>query len=453
MLARFEETVQRMTGDDRQGRILLGVSGGIDSMTLADLFSKSRFSDRIGIAHVNFSLRGEDSEADQAFVRDWAAGAGLPFYTIRFDTLAYARERAISTQMAARELRYGWFRQLMEQEGYDWLAIAHNLDDGVETLFLNLLRGTGYRGLVGIRPVNGMIIRPLSEISRASIRQYVQANQLAYREDRTNQESHYSRNRLRNLVFPQLEQINPSFRQTLHRDMQHFAQVQQVLDEQLEELRAAILRPDREGYVLQTAPLLNRKQAAFWTHGLLAPFGFNETQIQALLKMPDQQAGRVFRTLAYELVTAAGQWRIVPLASNPSEPTAFRFSEPGEYVFKGQRFVFACEPYTGVLVPDPTHRTLYFDAGKVVFPLTCRSWQPSDRFCPFGMKNGSVKLSDFFINCKLDLHQKQLQPVITTGEAEQEGGQQTIVLLPGLRSDHRFRVTPQTRVIGKISLL
>ena len=198
----FDSALSSLSGGGADGhRYLLGVSGGIDSMCMARLFLDSSLHPDFAIAHVNFSLRGEESDGDMDSVVEWGRANGIQVFTRTFDTHAYSAENSISTQMAARELRYGFFSELMESEGFDLLAIAHNLDDSIETIFLNIARGTGLKGLSGIPVRNGRIIRPLMGISRARIREYVESNGVSYRDDRTNFESHYARNRVRNIIF------------------------------------------------------------------------------------------------------------------------------------------------------------------------------------------------------------------------------------------------------------
>ena len=211
-------------------RYLLGVSGGIDSMCMARLFLDSHLSPEFAIAHVNFSLRGEESDGDMDSVVEWGRVHGIQVYTRTFDTKTYSAENSISTQMAARELRYGFFSELMDSEGFDFLAIAHNLDDSIETIFLNIARGTGLKGLSGIPVRNGRIIRPLMSISRARIREYVESNGVSYRDDRTNFESHYARNRVRNIIFPEFRKINPSFLNTVRRDAEYFREASDIID-------------------------------------------------------------------------------------------------------------------------------------------------------------------------------------------------------------------------------
>ncbi len=210
-------------------RILLAVSGGIDSMYLAnrapELFPGARFA----VAHCNFSLRGAESDADESFVRDWCAEHGIECFVKRFDTRAYASANGISIEMAARDLRYAWFAELLRDGGFDAVAVAHNADDNAETLLLNLLRGTGSRGLRGMCDHDG-IVRPLLDLPRADIRAWMTARGLAWREDRTNADNTPKRNRIRNEVFPAFARINPSFVRTLGEDMRRFARVDAIAD-------------------------------------------------------------------------------------------------------------------------------------------------------------------------------------------------------------------------------
>ncbi len=224
-------------------RILLAVSGGIDSMYLAnrapELFPGARFA----VAHCNFGLRGAESDGDEAFVRAWCTEHGMECFTERFDTRAYAAEHGQSIEMAARELRYAWFWRLLDEQGFDAVAVAHNADDNAETLLLNLLRGTGTRGLRGMGDRDG-IVRPLLETSRAEIREWMEAHGLPWREDSTNADSSPKRNRIRNEVFPVFARINPSFVRTLGDDMRRIARVDDIAESYFRSVREGLTLPD-----------------------------------------------------------------------------------------------------------------------------------------------------------------------------------------------------------------
>lgn len=450
--AKFEKALSRLTETaGSQSRILLAVSGGIDSMTMAALFRSSSWASRCGVAHVNFCLRENDCDLDQELVRQWASREGIPFHTVRFDTHAYAREHSVSTQMAARELRYGWFFRLMDEQGYDLLAVAHNRDDRVETLFLNLLRGTGYRGLLGIRESNGRIVRPLSEFSREEITAYAVRYGVPYRDDRTNAESHYHRNRLRNVVFPEFRKINPSFLATVSRNMSHFAQAVELLDEMAAEIREAVVSRDGDRTVVRAGALAADRHRDFWCYSLLSEYGFNPAQIAAITASAGMSSGKRFRSPTHELVTVSGAWHIYPLSV--ALPEEFAVSGPGTYRFGNIAFRLSVYDRPDSFLPIPAAGQLFFDADRVRFPMCCRGWRPADKMRPFGMERGTKKLSDLFVDLKVDVRRRQEQPVLTHRIRMRGDEQEQIVLLPGLRLDDRFKVTARTRRIGDVCLL
>lgn len=421
-------------------RYLLAVSGGMDSMCMADLFLNSPLHPSFSIAHVNFSLRGDESDADQQFTRDWAETRGIRFHTIRFDTAAYAREHSVSIEMAARELRYGWFDTLMAEYGYDLLAVAHNRNDSVETLFLNLLRGTGTNGITGIRKANGKIIRPILDFTRKEIKEYVTTRSIPYRDDRTNFETDYSRNKIRNLVFPILETINPSFLDTLARDMAHFEQAADILEETFISIREKLIREENGISVIDLAALHSTGHAAYYAFRILTPFGFNSSQIRDIID--SSISGNIFRSPSHELITDRNTLKVYPISEELPSPVII--DGPGTYAFGNTKVTLEIRPITTDFNPHPGTGTLFFDATNVNFPITCRSWREGDRFRPFGMK-GSRKLSDFFTTLKLDLRTKNRQPIILDASDR-------IICIPPHRIDDRFRLTSSSRTVGIITV-
>jgi len=253
-------------------RILLAVSGGIDSMYLANRAPEVFPGARFAVAHCNFGLRGDESDGDEAFVREWCGVHGMECFVTRFDTLAYAASHGISTEMAARDLRYGWFAKLAAEHGFDAVALAHNANDNAETLMLNLLRGTGSRGIRGMSPdtvsVDGLrLLRPLLGISRAEIEDWMKAGGHAWREDSTNARSEYKRNMIRNKVFPVFKDINPSFVQTLGADMERFSQVDDIAEDYFLEVRGKVW----DGNSIGVDDLLALKHWQFVLWRLLEP--------------------------------------------------------------------------------------------------------------------------------------------------------------------------------------
>ena len=425
----FDRTLQRLAPEG--GRFLLGVSGGVDSICMAELFRRSRLKPSFAIAHVNFSLRGEDSDGDESFVRDWAAAAGVEFFTKRFDTREYAAGKGISIEMAARELRYGWFAELLAQHGFDWLAVAHNLNDAAETMYLNLLRGTGIRGIAGMKEISGTTMRPLLAFPRQRIEDFARENGIAHRVDATNSDISFARNRIRCEVFPQFAQINPSFLETSSREMAHFAQIEAILDELLEQKKAQLTSRDGDAFCIDIERLAAESQPGYWLFRLLQPFGFNEDLISNIEDSLEGQSGKTFCSDSHKVIRDRQFLKVYPLAGNCPVQVDIEILDIWE----------------GFNPRSEDGSVLYVDADMVSLPLTCRRWQAADRFRPFGMK-GWRKLSDFFTNLKLDLEQKQRQSVVVTTDAE---GNEQIVCIAGLRIDDRYRVTSKTKRVARIS--
>ena len=426
-------------------RYLLGVSGGIDSMCMAALFLRSELHPQFAVAHVNFSLRGEESDGDMASVEEWGRLHGVRVFTRTFDTKAYASENSVSTQMAARELRYGFFKELMDSEGFDFLSIAHNLDDSIETIFLNIARGTGLRGLAGIPVRNGRIIRPLLGVSRAQIRAYVAEEGVSYRDDHTNFESHYARNRVRNIIFPEFRKINPSFLNTVRRDSEYFREASQIIDGVYEGVRSRTCAQDEGVLLIDTRALLTEGHCGYWLNRMLREYGFNSGQVADIVRCMDSgQNGRVFRSGSHELLYGTERMKVYPLMRE--EEGELCIDRPGVYNFKGLRFRIDFFPKPAAFSPVSDGSVLYFAADGLSMPLLCRGWRPADRFRPFGMRRGSKKLSDFFTDLKLDRIQKQAQPVLLDADG-------SIVCLPGLRIDDRFKIKTPTTVVAGVSIL
>lgn len=426
-------------------RYLLGVSGGIDSMCMAALFLRSELHPQFAVAHVNFSLRGEESDGDMASVEEWGHIHGVRVFTRTFDTKAYASENSVSTQMAARELRYGFFKELMDSEGFDFLSIAHNLDDSIETIFLNIARGTGLRGLAGIPVRNGRIIRPLLGVSRAQIRAYVAEEGVSYRDDHTNFESHYARNRVRNIIFPEFRKINPSFLNTVRRDSEYFREASQIIDGVYEGVRSRTCTQDGGVLLIDTRALLTEGHCGYWLNRMLREYGFNSGQVADIVRCMDSgQNGRVFRSGSHELLYGTERMKVYPLMRE--EEGELCIDRPGVYDFKGLRFRIDFFPKPAAFSPVSDGSVLYFAADGLNMPLLCRGWRPADRFRPFGMRRGSKKLSDFFTDLKLDRIQKQAQPVLLDADG-------SIVCLPGLRIDDRFKIKTPTTVVAGVSIL
>lgn len=309
---------------------LLAVSGGIDSICLASLFLNSSAGRRFAVAHCNFHLRGEDSDSDEALVAAWCVRNGVRYHKADFDTEQYASSHNISIEMAARELRYDWFASLCRDNGYYGVAVAHNANDNAETLILNLLRGTGLRGVTGMQvetvvPVtrgelSGVrLLRPMLSFSREQIEEYVAANSLEYHDDRTNAETVYKRNRIRHLVFPVFESLNPSFLTTFAREMNAFSEVQEIADDYFISVRESVCEPAGKDELLRVnaVRLCHLKHYKYVLYRLLEAYGFRDRLLEPVVRLLESGktfSGKVFEAPGYELITA-GECLIVRTAA------------------------------------------------------------------------------------------------------------------------------------------
>lgn len=432
MQHRFDTAISRIAfPDGRHPSFLLGVSGGVDSMTMLHLFLSCASVSSVAVAHVNFSLRGGESDGDEALVRDFCARRGIPFRSCRVDTAAVASEEGISIEMAARKIRYDWFESLLDEMHLDYVAVAHNLNDSVETLFLNLLRGTGIKGVCGIRPLNGRVFRPMLDFTRAEIDAFARENSVPFRVDSSNMESEYARNRIRNEVFPQFSKINPSFLSTVRSSMEHFAGAYDIVAQDMERCRKEICSSADGVTVIDIDALKAAGNVEFRLFMLLDGFGFNSSQAGSIAASLDGGSGAVFRSPSHVLVRDRGCLRVYP-AKVPE--------------------VTGCNVRIFERTPDFDPKkapagVLYADADLLVMPLHCRRWRNADSFRPLGMKRFR-KVSDFFTDLKLDVEMKKRQTIVTTGDGS---GRQHIVCILGVRLDDRFRVSDSTVRIAEIS--
>lgn len=455
MQDRFDSALAQLTDGCPDARVLLAVSGGVDSMTMADLFHHSALRLPMAVAHVNFQLRGADSDSDEALVRRWCERSGIPFFVKRVETGKHASSRGVSVEMAARELRYEWFAQLCREQGFTHLAVAHNLDDSAETLLLHLLRGTGMRGMSGIRasvPLPGAedvtLIRPLLNFSRREIEAHAVRAGVEFRIDATNADISIPRNRIRHEVFPELARINPSFLETFRTEMRHFGQMEQQLDQVFAEGRDSLCRDSvsrdsvshgQDAVLAIDIPALLRKgQTGWWLYRLLEGYGFNPDQLDQIERSLEALSGKEFLSPTHRLVKDRNELRVYPLAAAAPDDLTFRLDVRTFTVTPG---------FDPKQKPDDV---LFIDADKVRLPLAARAPREGDRFRPFGMHRGTKLLSDFFTDLKLDVEQKRREVVVTTTN---ENGDEIIVAIAGRRIADRFKITPATRRVAAISLL
>ena len=352
--------------------ILLAVSGGIDSMYLANRASELFPGALLALAHCNFCLRGEESDGDEAFVRQWCRERGMECHVKRFDTLGYAEAHGLSTEMAARELRYGWFAQLCSEYGYEATAIAHNADDDAETLMLNLIRGTGLRGISGMGERPG-IVRPLLRTSREEIRKWMLEHGCSWREDSTNAQSLYKRNVLRNEIFPRLRDLNPSLTATLCEDMERFAQAGAIVEDYWLDARERVLCGDGS---IDLRALLGLKHWEYVLWRLLEGSGIRKGEFEDLrdtLRSGRQIGGKRF---------------------GPVVATSTRLELCATSVCDGPELLCELLPREALSSLKQEEGCLVLDADKVPQPLRIRHFQPGDWMRPLGMGGRRKRLSD-----------------------------------------------------------
>ena len=429
------------------GAVLLAVSGGVDSMVMADLFLKCGDKWSIALAHCNFHLRGEESDGDEAFVREWAVNRGLPFRKVDFDTEEYARSKGLSVEMAARELRYGWFASLCEAEGFRAVAVAHNANDNAETLILNLLRGTGIKGICGMRassPLPGsesLLIRPMLGFSREEILGYALSQDLKWREDSTNADSAYKRNLIRNEVFPLFEKVNPSFLETLASDMRHFSQVQAIVDEYVAKcVDAWEFSPSTGSVRIGVRDLLQSPHWDYLLFRIMEPRGFNETVIGDLVELIRSGktfSGKEFRSSTH--IARTSRDTIIISKSEGESPLsddeAIVVTGPGEYEVGGVDLKVEVAEIEDLKQPEGV------SAVNLSFPFNVRPWHPGDWMRPLGMGGRKKKLSDMFNDLKFSAPQKE-RALVISGE-----GSHVLALL-GYRIDESVAL-PDLKLEGQ----
>lgn len=420
-------------------RLLLAVSGGIDSMVLAYIALESGWN--VGIAHCNFQLRGDASDGDEAFVAQWAQKHGLPFYVKCFDTLSDAGQRGVSIQMAARDLRYEWLESVRAEQGYDRIVTAHHLNDAIETFLYNLSKGSGLRGLQGIPPVNGYIVRPMLGVGRGQIEQYAIQNEISYREDASNAEDKYARNFIRHHLAPGFQQLNPAFEQAMSGNIQRIKEARLLMLEQIEWLK--------QRYVEQLAPgvwriqktLANHPAALTVLHEWLAPLGFSSEQLEQVLAASNHQ-NAYFQTPEYRLVVDRLHYLVEPLPGDERQNVFIIKKNQHTTELPGARLLLAQKSGHPEVFPASDNE-ICVDAEKLDFPLILRHWKEGDWFCPIGMEGKKKKLQDFFSDAKLSRFEKEKVWMLTTQANE-------IVWIVGHRLDDRFKISTQTNTYFQI---
>jgi tRNA(Ile)-lysidine synthase len=430
MLSRFIEYSSKEKLFGKDSRVLLAVSGGIDSMVMAWLFRES--GTKHAIAHCNFSLRGKESDGDEEFVASWAASNDIHFYSTRFDTLGYAATRKISVQMAARELRYDWFSSLVLNEGFDAVAIAHNLNDNVETFLINLLRGTGLSGLTGMKQHAGDVIRPLLFASRDEIAAFAEEKKIEYREDSSNLQLKYTRNRIRHKVMPEMEKVNPGVLGAITDTMSHLESSSEIVDVYISKLGMELFRLKDDEAEADIKSLLSLTPDTPHIYELFRRYGISPKQTTEVIALMRSDTGKYMYTSTHRLLNDRGKIIITPRT----------IEAPAEYLFSSVDEMRISGLFSDLRITGPSDESLpispliaSLDLDQVDFPVTVRHWEPGDRFMPLGMQQ-MKKISDFLIDLKVPVSEKEKVLLLLSGRR--------VMWVMGYRIDDRFRITDQT---------
>lgn len=435
MLQKVKEFIRQNNLIKNNDKVIIALSGGADSIALLDILYRLKYN--CLAAHCNFHLRGEESNRDAEFVKQFCANYNVPLSIIDFNTEEYARTNSISIEMAARELRYNWFEQIRKQYKADFIAVAHHQDDSVETILLNLIRGTGIRGLTGIPVRNNFVIRPLLGVTRKDIIKYINGRKLSYVEDYTNKEDIYVRNKIRLNILPLLETINPSAKSSIIRTAEHLSQVENIYSCYVNEIRSKVLNNNE----IDIQKLLNCTEPQAILFELLYSYGFNSATIEQIFKSLSAQSGKIFYSEKYKVIKDRYTLILAPKENlhdavytiNKSDceinkPIQLRIKYIDNEIFKFKK----------------DSNILYLDADKITFPIILRKWKVGDWFIPFGMK-GRKKVSDYFSDNKFSLIDKENTWLLCNDT--------DIIWIVGHRSDNRYRINQNTKKILQIKFL
>ncbi len=436
MLTLFQKYIEQNDLVEPGDRILLAVSGGLDSMVMLHLFQACGYP--LGVAHGNFGLRGKESDVDESFVSTYCGVHKIPFYGKRFDTKNYAERKKISIQMAARDLRYAWFNELLEEGKYHWLATAHHLNDNVETVLLRWANGSGLDQLTGIPRKNDRIIRPLLFASREAIGAFAKTEKISWREDSSNLATNYQRNFIRHEIIPKLKEINPSLEETFAGTIEKLQGASELMRRGLDQLKDGITRIEGRNLLIDKSLLLLLGNPAFVCYEWLRPYGFEFDRCKQLVAAIAAQSGTRFLSATHIAVIDRENIIVSP-----------REAEFHDVLVEDGQDKVALGPWVlnlhiekrDVISEDPANASL--DYSRLRFPLLWRRWKPGDAFIPLGMKR-TKKVSDFLIDERIPVSDKNRVTVLTSAEE--------IIWLVGYRVDDRFKVTSETDIVLAIQL-
>jgi tRNA(Ile)-lysidine synthase len=444
MLERFRQFIAKENLFQRNQKILLAISGGMDSICMLHLMHLSGYE--FGIAHCNFGLRGAESDADEALVKRLATQYNVPFFLRKFDTTAYALERHISIQMAARDLRYAFFDEISMLEGYDYIAIAHHKNDSVETIFLNWIKGTGSKGLSGIEIKRGNVVRPLLRFDKREIERYVLQQNLEYREDSSNEKTEYQRNKVRHTIIPLVREINPSFEETCLNNARIQQELEAIKNEYLDQFVQAHVTYYSKGFSVDLKALMQSSAPITLLYGLLAPLGFEEGMVRDFLQSSNMQTGKFIENHVYKVMVERG---LIQVHQQMEDQDKFQTNIPLsalpiQVLLQGKDWNISMLKAWDLnkIKQSNANEELFLDTQ--VFKsnvLSIRAWKEGDSMQVLGMK-GQKNISDILTDMKCPTYERKAQLVVCAEEQ--------IVALLGYKIAEMAKVIPNTKEVVHI---
>ena len=433
MLTKFQNHIEQNFLQLKDKKLLLAVSGGVDSMVLLDLFYKLRFD--ICVVHCNFQLRGKESDADEMLVRETCQDSYIPYFIESFDTLEFAKENKLSIQLAARKLRYDWFQEFISL-GFDYVLTAHHLDDNVETFLINFTRGTGLEGLTGIPAQNGNIIRPLLPFSREEIENYALENKIQWREDSSNASDKYFRNKLRHNIVPTLKELNTGFLDSFQNTLHHLQQSESLVNDASKLVFEKVVEEKENQLEIHLKPLLEFQNYKAYLYQWLKAYGFSAWN--DIYDLVEAQSGK--QVFSETHVLLKDREKLILSERKSTDKSAVFIIESIESKVNIPLKLRFCK---AVNIFETVSNCIFVDESKIKFPLTIRKWQEGDYFYPSGM-NGKKKLSKYFKDEKYSLLDKENQWLLCSEDQ--------IIWVIGKRADNRYIANETTQNSIKIVL-
>ena len=434
MVEKFKEYIETNSLFNPEDKLLVTVSGGIDSVVMLDLLVNGGWD--CCVAHCNFQLRGEESDGDEIFVKELAEDYSLPFSSVNFDTGKYAQENRISIQMAARNLRYEWFEEERRRQGCEYIVLAHQKDDIIETFLINIARGTGIRGLTGIKSKVNRIVRPLLFASREEIEKYRNDNNLEYREDSSNISLKYARNIVRHNIIKEFESINPGFRKTIIENIDHLKDLEEIFDFTVSDKTEKAVSFENDIVRIRLDELKELSPLRTYLYEFLRKYNYTSDNVADIIRALDSIPGKLFYSPTHKLVR--DREHLIISEIKDEEDVKYYIDDGISKIKEPVHLKISRSANTPDFIIPKDRGTVSVDYNLLEFPLILRRWQKGDYFMPFGMDQ-MKKVSDYFVDTKTSLTEKENTWILASGEK--------IVWIVGKRPDNRFRITEKTTEI------